>query len=137
MIRRPPRSTRTDTLFPYTTLFRSVRGGSRFFQTASKAVSWPCFTLKRFMAKNMGCPLMTLECGGHDGGRGRAPQEDCERFSVERSRQHCPPLLQLCCLLGHPWPFAPARAGPGGVGREAGADGSEEGGVGTEVGRKG
>src|SRR3546814_20099451 len=30
MIRRPPRSTRTDTLFPYTTLFRSVevRNGS-------------------------------------------------------------------------------------------------------------
>src|SRR3546814_9989465 len=26
MIRRPPRSTRTDTLFPYTTLFRSYRG---------------------------------------------------------------------------------------------------------------
>src|SRR3546814_6064349 len=25
MIRRPPRSTRTDTLFPYTTLFRSTR----------------------------------------------------------------------------------------------------------------
>src|SRR3546814_5400750 len=31
MIRRPPRSTRTDTLFPYTTLFRSARimGGVR------------------------------------------------------------------------------------------------------------
>src|SRR3546814_17357778 len=38
MIRRPPRSTRTDTLFPYTTLFRSLdvrvstlpaRGGER------------------------------------------------------------------------------------------------------------
>src|SRR3546814_7964091 len=27
MIRRPPRSTRTDTLFPYTTLFRSQQGG--------------------------------------------------------------------------------------------------------------
>src|SRR3546814_3984558 len=26
MIRRPPRSTRTETLFPYTTLFRSRRG---------------------------------------------------------------------------------------------------------------
>src|SRR3546814_7407806 len=26
MIRRPPRSTRTDTLFPYTTLFRSGQG---------------------------------------------------------------------------------------------------------------
>src|SRR3546814_8427927 len=29
MIRRPPRSTRTDTLFPYTTLFRSLWGGRR------------------------------------------------------------------------------------------------------------
>src|SRR3546814_15759354 len=28
MIRRPPRATRTDTLFPYTTLFRSCLGGS-------------------------------------------------------------------------------------------------------------
>src|SRR3546814_19408557 len=28
MIRRPPRSTRTDTLFPYTTLFRSSAGGN-------------------------------------------------------------------------------------------------------------
>src|SRR3546814_8535370 len=27
MIRRPPRSTRTDTLFPYTTLFRSLPAG--------------------------------------------------------------------------------------------------------------
>src|SRR3546814_5569787 len=29
MIRRPPRSTRTDTLFPYTTLFRSMFGQPR------------------------------------------------------------------------------------------------------------
>src|SRR3546814_6725545 len=29
MIRRPPRSTRTDTLFPYTTLFRSEGGHRR------------------------------------------------------------------------------------------------------------
>src|SRR3546814_15914199 len=29
MIRRPPRSTRTDTLFPYTTLFRSRRFADR------------------------------------------------------------------------------------------------------------
>src|SRR3546814_6873133 len=29
MIRRPPRSTRTDTLFPYTTLFRSCVATSR------------------------------------------------------------------------------------------------------------
>src|SRR3546814_4906637 len=30
MIRRPPRSTRTDTLFPYTTLFRSVSACGSF-----------------------------------------------------------------------------------------------------------
>src|SRR3546814_16919017 len=29
MIRRPPRSTRTDTLFPYTTLFRSMTAEAR------------------------------------------------------------------------------------------------------------
>src|SRR3546814_19006212 len=29
MIRRPPRSTRTDTLFPYTTLFRSAYSNGR------------------------------------------------------------------------------------------------------------
>src|SRR3546814_16347199 len=36
MIRRPPRSTRTDTLFPYTTLFRShdrIEGGEQRWQT--------------------------------------------------------------------------------------------------------
>src|SRR3546814_18235845 len=34
MIRRPPRSTRTDTLFPYTTLFRSI--GEGFGQVAAR-----------------------------------------------------------------------------------------------------
>src|SRR3546814_4257194 len=32
MIRRPPRSTRTDTLFPYTTLFRSLTAITRPMQ---------------------------------------------------------------------------------------------------------
>src|SRR3546814_4937553 len=35
MIRRPPRSTRTDTLFPYTTLFRS--GGRHHLHVGSEA----------------------------------------------------------------------------------------------------
>src|SRR3546814_1798792 len=43
MIRRPPRSTRTDTLFPYTTLFRS-RAGNRIpgtaRQTAYATLAW-------------------------------------------------------------------------------------------------
>src|SRR3546814_2942125 len=38
MIRRPPRSTRTDTLFPYTTLFRST-------PRASFRISSPCSSI--------------------------------------------------------------------------------------------
>src|SRR3546814_10672867 len=38
MIRRPPRSTRTDTLFPYTTLFRSAPEDGRDRQASA---TWP------------------------------------------------------------------------------------------------
>src|SRR3546814_10103869 len=41
MIRRPPRSTRTDTLFPYTTLFRSVSGREPFIPRPPCAASVP------------------------------------------------------------------------------------------------
>src|SRR3546814_3203782 len=42
MIRRPPRSTRTDTLFPYTTLFRSlVRLHQRIAGTAHRTLHTP------------------------------------------------------------------------------------------------
>src|SRR3546814_9237332 len=60
MIRRPPRSTRTDTLFPYTTLFRSADGevgefcvdpgehrlghGSRLVQACADTLSSDRFT---------------------------------------------------------------------------------------------
>src|SRR3546814_16139664 len=47
MIRRPPRSTRTDTLFPYTTLFRSasgdpVRNPKRVIMLRSQALGRIC-----------------------------------------------------------------------------------------------
>src|SRR3546814_4862618 len=41
MIRRPPRSTRTDTLFPYTTLFRSPGERGHQGRSAKKVVSAP------------------------------------------------------------------------------------------------
>src|SRR3546814_15313777 len=45
MIRRPPRSTRTDTLFPYTTLFRSLKArapdGCLDFARHERVLSWP------------------------------------------------------------------------------------------------
>src|SRR3546814_7649499 len=40
MIRRPPRSTRTDTLFPYTTLFRSKAIDSSRRQSILKKLAW-------------------------------------------------------------------------------------------------
>src|SRR3546814_7368159 len=42
MIRRPPRSTRTDTLFPYTTLFRSpIRSPRLHLRRAAKQRKFP------------------------------------------------------------------------------------------------
>src|SRR3546814_2834817 len=38
MIRRPPRSTRTDTLFPYTTLFRSAQPGEEWIKMEEGSV---------------------------------------------------------------------------------------------------
>src|SRR3546814_20414622 len=43
MIRRPPRSTRTDTLFPYTTLFRSI--DEEVFQFPSSGVAMGMYNL--------------------------------------------------------------------------------------------
>src|SRR3546814_18070711 len=40
MIRRPPRSTRTDTLFPYTTLFRSVGAATYSQKHRGKRMTW-------------------------------------------------------------------------------------------------
>src|SRR3546814_13336886 len=42
MIRHPPRSTRTDTLFPYTTLFQSTHG----WQRAEQGIRRPCLRAK-------------------------------------------------------------------------------------------
>src|SRR3546814_9533481 len=39
MIRRPPRATRTDTLFPYTTLFRSLEAGQRVIVMIGQRIS--------------------------------------------------------------------------------------------------
>src|SRR3546814_5629258 len=41
MIRRPPRSTRTDTLFPYTTLFRSHVSERRDVGVCPERSLWP------------------------------------------------------------------------------------------------
>src|SRR3546814_9231518 len=51
MIRRPPRSTRTDTLFPYTTLFRSAAAGH------GVELSHPCAGSAGFRRGDTGCAV--------------------------------------------------------------------------------
>src|SRR3546814_2319087 len=54
MIRRPPRSTRTDTLFPYTTLFRS---NSLFGEAVDQGIAIGCIQSFRGMGDRIesGC----------------------------------------------------------------------------------
>src|SRR3546814_1683903 len=55
MIRRPPRSTRTDTLFPYTTLFRST------FEARTRGpdhlLAAECSPLSSISVRDHVCPL--------------------------------------------------------------------------------
>src|SRR3546814_10525794 len=62
MIRRPPRSTRTDTLFPYTTLFRS--GGK--YPTAARlaaavAEAWGTGDADRYVVLTGGEPMLQVD----------------------------------------------------------------------------
>src|SRR3546814_7196625 len=47
MIRRPPRSTRTDTLFPYTTLFRSCERIAQASAAAASPIGPPMIQIRR------------------------------------------------------------------------------------------
>src|SRR3546814_7551331 len=53
MIRRPPRSTRTDTLFPYTTLFRSI---AKRFQTRCTPIDIRSFIRSYLCATDVNTP---------------------------------------------------------------------------------
>src|SRR3546814_13089608 len=52
MIRRPPRSTRTDTLFPYTTLFRSICSDNHEPMQTKSCLAWDSTsTFRNFSVK--------------------------------------------------------------------------------------
>src|SRR3546814_12396797 len=80
MIRRPPRSTRTDTLFPYTTLFRSGQEGDGRGRSAEQEQRDGQFRAAAIGAVDGG------EDQGADRARGKGEREDGERpeRSVER-----------------------------------------------------
>src|SRR3546814_17148757 len=58
MIRRPPRSTRTDTLFPYTTLFRSARSSAALPHGLRR---------RRLQPENEGAEQVGIRTGGSEG----------------------------------------------------------------------
>src|SRR3546814_4761095 len=88
MIRRPPRSTRTDTLFPYTTLFRSARrsdarsGGS--LQPAAPDRVGPD-----------GHCRATGAAQGHDPDRAQSGAGRAARIRSPRSEEHTSELQSL------------------------------------------
>src|SRR3546814_14443889 len=81
MIRRPPRSTRTDTLFPYTTLFRSARLGDiardlgDTERAAQLVAGLPAIGDPAEIREGIGDDLPGLLRGQHHGGRGIMPHE--------------------------------------------------------------
>src|SRR3546814_10851880 len=80
MIRRPPRSTRTDTLFPYTTLFRSIIVAPGAFD---------CISAR--LVENAGFPAVYLTGAGMSMSMMGAP----DLGMVTRSEEHTSELQSL------------------------------------------
>src|SRR3546814_3018047 len=96
MIRRPPRSTRTDTLFPYTTLFRSPRreirrGASRCPELTGKL---PVSTAAQVPGLRRG-PACRSEGAADVFGRLLAPPAGPDRAGMARSEEHTSELQSL------------------------------------------
>src|SRR3546814_15874356 len=83
MIRRPPRSTRTDTLFPYTTLFRSGGADLADDHLHFRELLDPCFQLL-LHAQGLG-----------EAGAGDAECVQGDVAFVERSEEHTSELQSL------------------------------------------
>src|SRR3546814_6967190 len=106
MIRRPPRSTRTDTLFPYTTLFRSflIRSRRERVHLESAAVQRrPGATLYRSphlqrLSRQAG-PCRNAACfmGPHENGPHIGKPDPCPHRLVRQSRseEHTSELQSL------------------------------------------
>src|SRR3546814_7138735 len=71
MIRRPPRSTRTDTLFPYTTLFRSA------WRLQLEYCNRACFPFEA-------CTPRGYQCGGSSQTNARSEEHTSELQSLMR-----------------------------------------------------
>src|SRR3546814_7070298 len=107
MIRRPPRSTRTDTLFPYTTLFRSFQacdaGSIPATRSSISAIfeAWrrfiPTFVQSEFPLSRGRWPARSVAFSSysHMGTRRFESAEDCLRHGILRSEEHKSELQSL------------------------------------------
>src|SRR3546814_18383848 len=107
MIRRPPRSTRTDTLFPYTPLFRSL------FDDPESALLRLHVTGEALISDIVKPALLSLRMPQFDdtalvGARwGRCARQRCIRFQKSAFRLYSLRVTSLTCLtkpLGPPRP---------------------------------
>src|SRR3546814_1185045 len=80
MIRRPPRSTRTDTLFPYTTLFRSQSAGATSLNGVNHIGTLDSFTAAGFALTN----AQALTVSGPVNGGARSEEHTSELQSLMR-----------------------------------------------------
>src|SRR3546814_17858662 len=80
MIRRPPRSTRTDTLFPYTTLFRS-QSGPPSLSLGHASLGVPPSSASHRLSQTILCPPSFREAaiGRHEPLQHRTDQRSEER----------------------------------------------------------
>src|SRR3546814_3648200 len=109
MIRRPPRSTRTDTLFPYTTLFRSP-------------------------ALDAAEPARLDDLRGVRGDAGRLSRRYARAACPPAGRPAHPAVPALPPLSARLRPHPPARRCGAAPGRGAGVAGGARG-LGAEIGR--
>src|SRR3546814_1004566 len=86
MLRRPPRSTRTDTLFPYTTLFRS-RSRCRNCANPARRGLWP---LGKLLHDAVDRDVMRRGSAFHVNGAERV-----DRVADRRSEEHTTELQSL------------------------------------------
>src|SRR3546814_5603717 len=100
MIRRPPRSTRTDTLFPYTTLFRSHVLGRLGFEVVHvestqrrDASRWgdPTF----YAELRAGAEVRTIDLTAPDGPGELSDLVASADIVIERSEEHTSELQSL------------------------------------------
>src|SRR3546814_21118802 len=85
MIRRPPRSTRTDTLFPYTTLFRSTQSRD------NRTIIWRYVILEDVRCGSswgVGGNQNVLQGDRHTGQGVRVSRRDPDRKSTRLNSSH-------------------------------------------------